>query len=398
MRQTAAKSRRPYLQLLAIAALAGLALLLSLLEADGASAQAPQLTLDDFDDAGLDVEPAVLILTNSAIQDGKLWARGRFGEDGDLLDGGTNSKIPMLSAPAHPDDPSDTEGNLIRIRRNNSGSSITINDDGDLVLSEYFGSGGAGNGLRIYFQTLDDGVSYVTVSDTGVLGNTGGGYATFNLDTDTENLVNAITASERFIFALARVQPNRAPEFDGSSTVRTVSEGATAGANVGSAVAATDDDTTDTLEYSISGDSNFTIVSTSGQIQVAANADLDYESDTSHEVTVTATDGVATASIDVTINVTNVDEAGSVAFSASQPSSGTALTATLSDPDGSLSGITWQWASSGSATGTFSDINNATSASYTPDSGDVGCTCEPPPATPTAKVRERQLRRWPPVP
>ena len=73
--------------------------------------------------------------------------------------------------------------------------------------------------------------------------------------------------------------------------------------------------------------------------------------------------------ITVTISVTNVEEAGTVTFSSDPPRAGTALTASLSDPDGSVTGLTWQWTSSATATGTFTEIASATSASYTPAAG-----------------------------
>ena len=63
---------------------------------------------------------------------------------------------------------------------------------------------------------------------------------------------------------------------------------------------------------------------------------------------------------------------GSVTFSAAQPQQGVALTATLSDADGSITSQVWQWASSDTASGTFTDISRATSASYTPAASDVG--------------------------
>ena len=66
------------------------------------------------------------------------------------------------------------------------------------------------------------------------------------------------------------------------------------------------------------------------------------------------------------------DQSGSVTFSADQPQQGVPLTATLSDPDGSVTSQVWQWASSDTASGTFTDISGATSASYTPVASDVG--------------------------
>ena len=53
------------------------------------------------------------------------------------------------------------------------------------------------------------------------------------------------------------------------------------------------------------------------------------------------------------------------------------MTATLTDPDGSVSSATWQWASSSdwdpdAGTGTWSDISGETSAAYRLVAGDVG--------------------------
>ena len=114
---------------------------------------------------------------------------------------------------------------------------------------------------------------------------------------------------------------NGAPSFvDGESVVRSVPEGTAAGGNVGSAVTATDPDN-DSLTYSLSGPdaSLFGIVAASGQLVVGSGTVLDYESGpTSYRVVVSVHDGkdpsggVDSAiddSIDVTIEVTDVDEA-----------------------------------------------------------------------------------------
>ena len=61
-----------------------------------------------------------------------------------------------------------------------------------------------------------------------------------------------------------------------------------------------------------------------------------------------------------------------VTLSTTTPVEGKSLTATLVDPDDSVSGGTWSWSSSTTTTGTFTAITGATSASYTPVAGDVG--------------------------
>ncbi len=103
---------------------------------------------------------------------------------------------------------------------------------------------------------------------------------------------------------------NEAPSFtDGSSTTRSIAENTVSGQNIGSAVAATDVDSETTLVYTLSGANaaSFSIVSTSGQLQTSAA--LDYETTTSYSVTITVSDGSLSDSINVTINVTNVNEA-----------------------------------------------------------------------------------------
>ena len=103
-----------------------------------------------------------------------------------------------------------------------------------------------------------------------------------------------------------------------------------------------------------------------------ASGGLDYETKTSYTFTVEVSDLTDTDTVVVTLNVTNVDEAGSVSFDSTTPVVGTALTASLTDPDGSISGATWQWATSADRSTGWTDISGETSASYTPVAGDAG--------------------------
>ena len=80
--------------------------------------------------------------------------------------------------------------------------------------------------------------------------------------------------------------------------------------NIGNAIAATDVDSGGhTLTYTLGGtdSASFGIVSTSGQLQTKAA--LDYETKNAYSVTVTASDGTLTDTIDITIKVTDVNEA-----------------------------------------------------------------------------------------
>ena len=97
------------------------------------------------------------------------------------------------------------------------------------------------------------------------------------------------------------------------TTTRDVEENTAPKTSVGLPVVATDTD--DTLTYSLGGTdaASFTIVRSSGQIQVGAGTKLDYETKKTYTVTVTATDpSLEAATITVTIRVTNDDEAPEV--------------------------------------------------------------------------------------
>ena len=81
---------------------------------------------------------------------------------------------------------------------------------------------------------------------------------------------------------------------------------------------------------------------------------MDYETKPSYSVTVTATDpSGAFDTIEVTITVTNMDDEGTVTLSSPQPQVGTKLTAILTDPDGEITGLTWQWAFADRASGLY---------------------------------------------
>ena len=70
----------------------------------------------------------------------------------------------------------------------------------------------------------------------------------------------------------------------------------------------------------------------------------DADKDNTYEVTVGAKDAdESVAPEDVEVKVTNVDEDGTVTLSAVQPRVGVSLTASLTDIDGPVTGVKWQW-------------------------------------------------------
>ena len=93
------------------------------------------------------------------------------------------------------------------------------------------------------------------------------------------------------------------------SVTRAVDENTATDVAFGDPVAATDDDSGNTLSYSLSGKdaASFAIVESSGQLKTKVS--LDYETKASYSVEVRADDGSVVKSIAVTIDVNDVNEA-----------------------------------------------------------------------------------------
>ena len=103
--------------------------------------------------------------------------------------------------------------------------------------------------------------------------------------------------------------------------------------------------------------------------EVAADGDTNNE----YTVTVVATDADGmTTNEDVTVNVTNVDEAATVTLSAVAPYPGVDLTVTHSDLDEGITGAEWQWSKSRSKSGSYNAIEDAETMTYSPTDRDVG--------------------------
>ena len=147
---------------------------------------------------------------------------------------------------------------------------------------------------------------------------------------------------------------------------------------VGGTTAATDSDNGDTLTYTLTGtDAGSFEIDSNGQLKTRTGVSHNFNFEAtknSYSVTVNVHDSkdaagnadttTTDATIAVTIDLTNVDEPGTVTVSGAL-SGGEQLTATLTDPDGAVSNLTWQWARGDSAPGSFSDIGGATIQSAT---------------------------------
>ena len=126
------------------------------------------------------------------------------------------------------------------------------------------------------------------------------------------------------------------------STTREVAENTAAGVDIGAPVVATD--SSGTVTYTLGGTdaASFDIDAATGQLETRAA--LDYETRSSYEVTVTATDSDGTTDIAVTINVTNVIELTAITgpTSASFGESGWGRVATFTaSSDQDRDGVNW---------------------------------------------------------
>ena len=125
-----------------------------------------------------------------------------------------------------------------------------------------------------------------------------------------------------------------------------------------------------TIIWSLSGDDvgDFTIVG--GVLRFSSSPDFEDPQDTGtnniYDVMVIASDGTNSDTENVEIEVTNVEEAGTVMLSTLQPQVGVALTATLVDSDVVSDTVTWMWFRGSSV------IVNATTAIYEPVGDDIG--------------------------
>ena len=144
-----------------------------------------------------------------------------------------------------------------------------------------------------------------------------------------------------------------------------------------------DDDAT--LKWSLSGTHSRKFEldpSTGATVNLSLKEDADYENlglsgnNKKYSVRLTVTDGGNNSdSRDVVVEITNVEETGTIAILNRQPEVGTALRATATDPDGVVGSITWQWATSTSTSASANDWTDiaagATSSSYTPQESDA---------------------------
>ena len=177
----------------------------------------------------------------------------------------------------------------------------------------------------------------------------------------------------REVVTITATDVNEAPTVTGATVVSSVDENVPALTTSLGTFTATDLDDGDTTELSLSGDDSDAFeLSATGVLTFKASPNYESSADTNgdnaYRVTVVATDGDGLTDEEaLTIKVLNVDEPGEVILSNSfQPTIGRPMVAILTDDDGGVNGAEWQWQSSTTETGTYTDIDGATSDTYTP--------------------------------
>ena len=142
-----------------------------------------------------------------------------------------------------------------------------------------------------------------------------------------------------------------------------------------------------TVEWSLAGpDKDRFTLSTAGVLAFTSGPDYEVPTDADHatdpdgnnryHVTVIATVGSQTATVDVRVEVTNAEDLGEVVLEPTSPRVGQAVTATLTDEDGYIAGSVWTWEHRlvGGTTWTAltGSEDTAESSVYTPTALDLG--------------------------
>ena len=119
----------------------------------------------------------------------------------------------------------------------------------------------------------------------------------------------------------------------------------------------------DSISWSLSGDDSRVFSITEGALTFKESPDFeepeDVGTDNEYKATVTASDGSLSDEVYVTVTVTNVEEPGKVTLNLLEPQVGTGLTTIVTDPDGGVRGMTWEWESSSDNKNTWTPINGA---------------------------------------
>ena len=132
------------------------------------------------------------------------------------------------------------------------------------------------------------------------------------------------------------------------------------------------------LSWSLGGpDQNDLQISAQGELRFQrfpdANAPADANLDNTYELDVQVSDGSFTVTQRVRITVVDLDEPGTVTLSNTERTLGSVLTASLSDPDGNITNLRWEWQRKRSG-GEWTPSPHSASSTYTITRSDSGYT------------------------
>ena len=256
------------------------------------------------------------------------------------------------------------------VANNDVGEPVTAHDpNGAHTLAEYSLSGTDADSFNINavtgqlmttmkfnHETKEMYEVTVTATDTG-------GPDTGPLTDTIEVEIYVVDVDEKSRTAAVDAPATGVPSIEGPATV-TYREGRTADVGTYSVRG-------ETPNWALSGTDRRAFRISTGGVVTFVNTP-DYETKTRYTFSVDAEVDGTTGTRSVTVSVTNVDEPGMLRLSPPQPVVGSVVTATLTDEDGGVTGESWRWASADTADGTYTNISEATSASYTPVDADGG--------------------------
>ena len=306
-----------------------------------------------------------------------------------VVDGGeaTRSELVTVTAPNQPpafDDRPSTTRTIAENTTGNIGNPVKATDPDDSTL--YYSLDAASAAVFTITESTgqlrtSNALNYEARSTYNVTVSVRDGKDVNNADDMDEDATIAVTIEVTDV--------NEAPTFSVTGPVSLNVDEDTLTGRVLDDFSATDPDTLTLaysgLTYSLRGSEVFFLEPGTGEL-ILRKA-LDYESQPhSYQVEVSVSDGknaagaedsTADATLRVTINIVNVDEAGLVALTPDSPQEKQTLMAELSDLDGHLSEISWQWFRSATRTDLGTEITEAASsgaamARYTPGTDDVG--------------------------
>ena len=177
-------------------------------------------------------------------------------------------------------------------------------------------------------------------------------------------------------------QTNMPPQFPNAHVQREVAENTPSGTNIGAPIAATDQDAGDTLTYSLTGPDadHFQVVPSTGQLRTKSPLNFELLENPAFAFTLEVHDGkdengqpdtTIDAAIGIRVDITNLNEAGSLTILSTQPHVYSVVRARLTDLDGGIRREEWEWSRSRDRS-TWSRIETGNRDAYIPQAGDAG--------------------------